>query len=145
MIFNFEFDNDFVIFENDFQMKIRIHENVHEFAINHVMTFENKKNVIDLIELNNAIDAISNDFQIQIIIAKIHVCHFESFVENDFDLSDNDFIDVHNKNVVHVKNDDNFDFVINKNVMIDIDLNEFKNNDVCHVMSKRQDIKSQKT
>ena len=70
-----------------------------------------------------------NDFQIQIIITKIHVCHFESFIENVFDQNDNDFVCVHNENVVHIKNNNNFDFIINENVVIDIDLNKIKIDD----------------
>ena len=43
LILDFEFDENFVIFRNDFQMKIWIHKNDHEFAVDHVMTIENKK------------------------------------------------------------------------------------------------------
>ena len=82
-----------------------------------------------MIESNDAIDAISNNFQIQIIITKIHVCHFESFIENVFDQNDNDFVCVHNENVVHIKNNNNFDFIINENAVIDIDLNKIKIDD----------------
>ena len=52
-------------------MQIAVHKNCLKFAIRYFVTIENKIKLIKLIETNNAIDTILNDFESQIIIAKI--------------------------------------------------------------------------
>ena len=90
----FKFDKCFVIVENKLQMQIRIHENVVFFEFIHLKAIKNKTNIIMLTQTNNAINTIANNFQTQIIIAKIHVNHVKFIVEMNFQLDDNVFVDI---------------------------------------------------
>ena len=74
--------------------------------------------------MKRSINTIAKDNYVEIIYAKIEIIYFKFYMQRIFNSLNINFKKIDNKNIIHIKRDNNIDNKINKDIKIDINKNE---------------------